>query len=153
MSTIDNADISILSNETSAFIYKKFIDLNVLNANALKVDFHLNSLQPATIISNEFLSGGKTYIYTDYIAGVNNNAGNIFRLEKSTTFELVNYNIAGSIDYTNGIININSYIYDSIPVGGLRIFAASVNQDIYSSRNNLLQIDIGSGISVSIVSG
>jgi hypothetical protein len=152
-SAIDNTDVSILSNETSAFIYKKFIDLNPINAISLKVDFHLNPIQQASIISNEFLSEGKTYVYTDYISGVNNTAGNLFRLEKTVTTTTSNYSIAGSIDYNNGIININSYVYDAVPTGGLRIFAAPVNQDIYCSRNNLLQIDTGSGVSVSVVSG
>lgn len=152
-SEIDNTDISILSNETSAFMYKKFTNLNPINAISLKADFHLNTIQRATIISNEFLSSGKTYVYTDYIPGVDNTAGNLFRLEKTVSTTLVNYNIAGSIDYTNGIININSYVYDTVPSGGLRIFAAPANQDIYCSRNNLLQIDTGSGVSVSVVSG
>jgi hypothetical protein len=152
-SAIDNTDYSILSNETTAFIYKKFIDLNPINAVSLKVDFHSNEIQQASIISNEFLSEGKTYVYTDYISGVNNTAGNLFRLEKTVTTTASNYSIAGFIDYNNGIININSYIYDAVPTGGLRIFAAPVNQDIYCSRNNLLQIDTGSGVSVSVVSG
>jgi hypothetical protein len=61
-SAIDNTDYSILSNETTAFIYKKFIDLNPINAVSLKVDFHSNEIQQASIISNEFLSEGKTYV-------------------------------------------------------------------------------------------
>ena len=150
---IDNSDAGILSNETSAFIYKKFTDLSATVAISLKVDFHLNAIQQATIISNEFLSGGQTYVYTDYISGVNNDAGNLFRLEKTTTTSVVNYSIAGLIDYASGIISINSYVYDSVPTGGLRIFAVPVNQDIYSNRNNILQIDTGSGIAVSVVSG
>ena len=150
---IDNSDAGILSNETSAFIYKKFTDLSATVAISLKVDFHLNAIQQATIISNEFLSGGQKYVYTDYISGVNNDAGNLFRLEKTTTTSVVNYSIAGLIDYASGIISINSYVYDSVPTGGLRIFAVPVNQDIYSNRNNILQIDTGSGIAVSVVSG
>ena len=153
VAAIDNADAGILSNETSAFIYKKFTDLSATVAISLKVDFHLNAIQQATIISNEFLSGGKTYVYTDYISGVNNDAGNLFRLEKTTTTSVVNYSIAGLIDYASGIISINSYVYDSVPTGGLRIFAVPVNQDIYSNQNNILQIDTGSGIAVSVVSG
>jgi hypothetical protein len=153
VSAIDYADAGILSNETTAFIYKTFTDLSSTVAISLKVDFHLNAIQQATIISNEFLSDGKTYVYTDYISGVNNNAGNLFRLEKTTATSIVNYSVAGLIDYASGIISINSYVYDSVPTGGLRIFAAPVNQDIYSSRNNILQIDTGSGVSVSVVSG
>ena len=153
VAAIDNADVGILSNETSAFIYKKFTDLSATVAISLKVDFHLNAIQQATIISNEFLSGGKTYVYTDYISGVNNDAGNLFRLEKTTTTSIVNYSIAGLIDYASGTISINSYVYDSVPTGGLRIFAVPVNQDIYSNQNNILQIDTGSGIAVSVVSG
>jgi len=152
-SAIDYADVSILSNETSVYMYKKFIELSETNAISLKVDFHLNSLTPATIISNEFKSGGKTYIYTDYIDGINNSTGKLFRLEKTTTSSIANYITAGSVDYYNGVININSYVYDAVPTGGLRIFAVPVDKDIYSSRNNILAIDTASGVSISIVSG
>lgn len=149
---IDAADFSILSNETSAFMYKKYINLSSTVSTPLTVDFHLNPMKPGSILSNQFSSGGKNYVYTDYIPGVDNSAGKLFRLEKTINTTSINYSLAGSIDYTAGVINITSSIYDYVPTGGLRIFSAPVNQDIYSSRNNILQIDTATGTVISVVS-
>lgn len=154
MSTIDNLDPSILSNETTSYMYKKYIDLSPIVPEPLRIDFHLNPIKPGSILSNQFSSGGKNYIYTDYIPGVNNTGGNLYRLEKTVSpTSTLNYSVAGSVDYQLGVISIVSSIYDRVPVGGLRIFAAPVNQDIYSARNNILNIDTATGVSVSVVSG
>lgn len=152
MSTIDAADDSVISNETTAFIYKRYTNLSSTSQTPITVDFHLNQIRPGSVVSNQFSSGGKSYIYTDYIAGVNNAAGNLFRLEKTTGTTVLNYTVAGTIDYTTGTINIVSSTYDSVPSGGLRVFAAPVNQDIYSARNNIVNIDTATGVLVTVVS-
>lgn len=153
MSAIDLADASILSNETTAFIYKKFVDLETINGQIFTADFHGNALRPGSVLSNAFKSGGRTYTLTDYISGVNNTAGNLYKLESTVSTSSINYSVVGSVDYTNGTVRVSSTQIDSVPTGGLRIFAAAVNQDIYANRNNIVEIDTGSGLSISIVSG
>lgn len=153
MSAIDLADASILSNETTAFIYKKFVDLETINGQIFTADFHGNALRPGSVLSNAFKSGGRTYTLTDYISGVNNTAGNLYKLESTVSTSSINYSVVGSVDYTNGTVRVSSTQIDSVPTGGLRIFAVAVNQDIYANRNNIVEIDTGSGLSISIVSG
>lgn len=152
MSNINNADASIISNETMPFFYKKFIDLETYSNTPLNVDFHGNAIKPGSILSNKFSSNSKSYIFTDYIAGVDNSAGNIYQVEQTLNTSAVNYTVAGSVNYDTGYISIKAISYDSTPSNGLKIFASPVNQDIYSSRNNILQIDTGSGLAINIVS-
>jgi hypothetical protein len=152
-SAIDFADASILSNETSTFIYKKFVDLETINEQLFTVDFHGNALRRGSILSNTFKSDGRSYILTDYISGVNNTAGNLYKLESTISTSAINYSVVGSVDYTNGTVRVSSTQIDSLPAGGLRIFASAVNQDVYANRNNIVEIDTGSGLSISIVSG
>lgn len=152
MSAIDDADRSIISNETIAYIYKKFIDVESYTNNPLNVDFHGNPIQPGSILSNKFLSSGRSYVFTDFISGVDNTIGNIFLVEQSLNTTTVNYSVVGSVNYNTGYISIKAIPYDSTPSNGLKIFVAPQNQDIYSSRNNILEIDTGSGLSINIVS-
>ena len=152
MTTIDYSEASILSNETSAFMYKKFGQLEQYLSTPLIVDFHGNQIKPGSIVSNQFQSNGKLYSFTDYIAGVDNTAGNVFQVEKTASTSSINYSVVGSINYDTGYITIKSLTYDTTPANGLKIFAAPVNQDIYSSRNNILEIDTGAGVSTTIVS-
>ena len=152
MASIDVSDNSIISNETTAFMYKKFGDLQKYLTTPLIVDFHGNQIKPGSIVSNQFQSNNKLYSFTDYIAGVDNTAGNIFQVEKTASTSAINYSIVGSVNYDTGYITIKSLTYDTTPANGLKIFAAPVNQDIYSSRNNILEIDTGAGVSTTIVS-
>ena len=152
-STIDAADVSIISNETTPFIYKKFTSLQATQSVALTVDFHGNPIRPGSVLSNQFSSGGKNYVYTDYITGVTNSGNSLYRLEKTLNAASLNYAVVGNIDYQNGVINIGTSSYDSTPTNGLKVFAAPVNQDIYTDKNNIIELDIASGLSVTIVSG
>lgn len=153
MSTIDLADISIISNETSALMYKNFVGFQASAPTALTADFHGNALKPGTILSNQFSSGGKNYVFTDYIPNITNSTNTLYKLEKSTNTTALNYSSAGNIDYTNGLVNIGITSYDSTPAGGLRIFASPVNQDIYTQKNNIIEIDTAAGVFVTIVNG
>lgn len=152
MTEINYSDASIISNETTAFMYKKFGDLEKSLSTAIIVDFHGNSVKRGSILSNAFLSGGRYFTYTDYIEGVDNSAGNIFKVEQILNSNAINYVAAGTVNYDNGYISIQSTTYDTTPANGLKVFAAPVNQDIYSSRNNILEIDTGAGLDITMVS-
>lgn len=152
MSEIDSIDGSILSNETNAFMYKKFNELSPSVPTPLTVNYY-NPIAPGSVISNQFYVSNGKYIYTDYIKGIDNSGGNLYRLEKTSTSTVDNYTLAGKIDYKRGIISIISSTYDSVPSGGLRIFATPINQDIYSVHNNILEIDTATGLSINVVSG
>ena len=153
MSAIDNADASIISNETTPFIYKKFTGFQSTLPVALTADFHGNAIKPGSIISNQFSSRGKNYVFTDRVFGVTNTVGNLYKLEKTVGTAVLNYSVVGTIDYTNGLVNIGTTQYDYTPSGGLRIFASPVNQDIYTNQNNIIEIDVAAGLSITVVSG
>jgi hypothetical protein len=152
MTAIDNSDASILSNETTTYMYKKYIDLAEVTKNSFSVDFHGNSIKPGSILTNQFSSGGLSFVYTDFISGVKNDAGYLFKLEKSVNTAL-NYSVAGSVDYVNGVIFVSPTVFDNTPTNGLKFFAAPINQDIYNTKNNILEIDTATGLFINVVSG
>jgi hypothetical protein len=152
MSSINLADTSIISNETTPYMYRKFADLESYTNSPLIADFHGNAIKQGSILSNKFSSNSKSYIFTDYISGVTNTSGNIYRVEQTLNTSTVSYSVVGSVNYNTGYVSIRAMPYDSTPANGLKIFASPVNQDIYSSRNNILEIDTGAGLSISIVS-
>jgi hypothetical protein len=151
MTAIDSIDTSILSNETTIFMYKKYDDLSKISNNSFSVDFHGNTIKPGSVLTNQFTSSGKNYVFTDFISGVNNDAGRLFKIEKSSGIAL-NYIIAGSVDYTNGVVFVSPTVFDNTPVNGLKFFVSPANQDIYNTKNNILEIDTASGLLISIVS-
>lgn len=151
MSSINDIDPSIISNETNIYMYKKFINVETYSTTPLNVDFHGNAIRPGTILSNKFASDGKYYVFTDYISGISNPLGNIYRVEQTLNTDTLNYSVVGSVNYTSGFVSIKNMPYDSTPVTGLKIFCIPSNQDIYSTRNDILEIDVGAGVSVTIV--
>ena len=147
---INNIDVGILSNETSAKIYKVFSPS--LNMPYPRLCNYFNSVIPGTISSSSFISGGKSYIFTDNIAGIDAGTGKIYQYQQSSTSSTPNYTKIGSVDYSTGTININQISFNNIG-GGIKIFATPENKDIYCLNNIILEIDITNGINLTTISG
>jgi hypothetical protein len=150
MTAINDSDRAIISNEVSLYLYKKANPPLAISVG-INLDYQA-PIRPGTVLSSQFTVSGQTYTYTDSISGVTNSAGLLYRLQTSPTSTALNYIIAGKINYDAGTITISPTIYDTVS-NSLRIFAIPVNQDIYSQKNEILEIDVGSGISVTVVSG
>ena len=111
-------------------------------------------LKPGSVLSNRFLSNGVYYVYTDTVAGVTNPGNVLYRLEQATISSTTqNYYAAGTIDYDKGTIVIDSQVYDQMADSTLKMFVTPKNQDIYSTRNQILVIDIASGVNINVLDG
>jgi hypothetical protein len=128
LSVIDQADPSIVSNETNLTISKKFVP-NTLVASSYDFDL-ANPIKPGTVVSKEFGTDVRTYQFKDdgngfldlYMDGV------IVNSEKNKHI----------IDYTNGTIKITTW-YPDINIGdAVEIEAELQNQDILAKRNILM---------------
>jgi hypothetical protein len=146
---INDSDIGILSNETITSIYKVFEpSLDLIYAVYCNFD---NKIQKGSVTSSSFQSSGKAYILTDYIKDVDIGTGNIYLYEQFAGNNTPTYNVVGSVDYDNGIINVDHIIYHDIG-GGLKLIAKPVNQDIYCRKNTIIEIDTTSGLTFNITS-
>jgi hypothetical protein len=159
---VDATDQSILGNQIIISVYKT-IEPMIGVATSLTTKFN-NALEPATINSTEFLlSDGNVYQITDYNE-LNNtfqrtitsngfsvyNSSPVLYLKKITTNNTLSYSDVGTIDYTNGILNItNLTVIDFLNNNGIVISASAVSDDISGSYNNIVEIDIGS-VSVNV---
>ena len=151
MSLINLTDISMLSNETTAYLYKKLTPpLGVFTP--LVMDFG-TSLKPSSILSNKFLSNGSYYVYTDTINGLVNKTRTLYKLKHDTSTTKQTYTVAGTIDYNKGTIDINSQVYDRMLDNTLKMFATPNTQDVYSNRNQILVIDTVTGVNINVING
>ena len=153
-SVIDGADASIDSNNTSVKLKKEvYVELN--NTVALEVRYR-NALQPGTITSSSFVSGGKTYEYTDYNPNINTftvsqsgnetvvtNSVDTIYLKDITIPGAVTYTAAGTVDYNLGIVRLNAIaITDLLGENAIKVYANVPYGNISSKENDTLEIDI-----------
>ena len=144
---INNCDVGILSNETSAKIYKIYSPtLNI--PYAISCVFN-NKIIPGSLISTSFVSNGQNYVISD-VAGNDAGSGTLYQvLQNSST---PSYTAVGTIDYITGTININQIVYNNIG-GGIKIIVTPQNQDIYCYNNTIIEIDTTEGLTINTVQG
>jgi hypothetical protein len=144
---INEADIGILSNESTTQIYRLFSpDIN--QPTIITCDLN-NSIERGSVVSSKFITNGKNYIFTDYIEDVSTGNGTLYQYEQENNV-IKNYTEVGTINYTTGLIYINSIVYFNI-FGGLKIFATTNNKDIYCRNNSIIEIDTISGLTLTTV--
>ncbi|CAB4140748.1 baseplate wedge subunit [uncultured Caudovirales phage] len=152
---INDADVSISSNETSVVMRK---DVNPELNTPVYIDVNYrNSIVPGSLSSTTFTSAGKTYQYTDFnqlnntlavrqLAGGKiqvTNSSNAIYLKDVSLPGYESYTVAGTIDYTNGVLALNQIEINSfVDSSSIRFFAAPQTQDIRATGNDLIQIDL-----------
>jgi len=160
-SAINNSDDSILSNQTKTTLRKDVTPL--LNEPVtISLDFH-NALIPGSIVTSQFNSETSTYVYTDYNPNLNT-----FTIEQGIETPVVIINTkpviylkdvinnsfveAGTIDYDNGIIKLKTINVLSIPneMYSIQFSATPLNQDIKTKQNDVIEIDIETGVNVTV---
>ena len=146
---INDTDDAILSNQTYIKMYRSFSP--TLNMGyAINCDLQ-NVIDIGSVTSSQFNSYGKTYIFTDYIEGVDEGSGILYQLEINPFSTVKNYSKVGTVEYNDGLININQITYSDIG-GGIKIYATPVNRDIKCYKNIIMEIDTVSGLEITIVS-
>ena len=147
--TINECDTGVISNETTTKMFKVYTpEINV--SYSISFEYY-NPVEKGSLQSSTFVSGGKTYILTDYIEGVDTGNGKIYLYEQTLIQSAANYSVVGSINYSTGSVVINSIEYFNV-FGGLKIYASPQNKDIYCKGNTIIEIDTVSGLSFTTVS-
>jgi hypothetical protein len=142
--TIDNADFSIISNETNLRLISLINPQSGIGQNFLINFFqplvnnlppinttHLANLQ-TTITSTTFISAGQTVLIED------DNNGNILLVGVSLLVHKI-ISIIGTVDYSSGSVFLTNLISDTNKP--IKIYALSKNKDLISNQNVILQID------------
>ena len=158
--TINNADASILTNESKVLLRKDVAPIPY-QPITITVDFN-NQIVPGSIYSTQFNTGTSTYIYTDYNPNINsftiqqNSDGSVnISNSKAVIYlkDVINnsYISAGTIDYDNGILSLKTITISETATENyiIKFFASPYHADISSKQNNVLEIDIENGVTVT----
>lgn len=146
---INECDDGILSNETTSQLFKTFSPpLDKLYAIVCNLS---NPIKKGTVTSSEFISLGKTYVFSDYLEGIDQGTGKVYAVEQNPNLTTITYSEVGTVNYLTGAININQLTYHDIG-SGVEILATPTNQDVYCYDNTIISIDTISGLSFNVVS-
>jgi len=147
VSAIDDADSSILSNETNVRIYKNFIPtLNtatdaVLNyQNKLKQGPKLNtttrvSTYVAAIQSEAFTFGSSPGFFID-------NGDGLLQIVTSVgdAFSVLDPDV-GTVDYNTGKVTIKAAVIAAYTGSGIKVYARPYEQEIAAKLNTILRLE------------
>jgi hypothetical protein len=159
---INEANPSIQTNTTELTLRKAF-KVTLLQTTFPTVTFR-NEIVPGTITSSDFISGGRRYQYTDYnpnvaTISVTVDDGKTKIINSTDTVYLkdiqdpatISYLPAGSVDYSTGTISMNSILLTSLEGSdGILFYAKPFLQDVTATDNDVLSIDVESGITVTV---
>jgi hypothetical protein len=159
---INEADPSIQTNTTELTLRKAF--KATLSQITFPTVIFRNEIVPGTITSSDFISGGRRYQYTDYNPNVSTisvtvddgktkivNSTDTVYLKDIQDPATISYLPAGSVDYTTGTIRMNAILLTSLEGSdGILFYAKPLLQDVTASENDVLSIDVESGIAVTV---
>jgi hypothetical protein len=143
---IDDANPSIVSNETDIFLVKKLVP-NLNSYERFTIDFKTQLTEKIPLLSDEHplidvhAVSSSTFTY----AGQSNciledNGDGIMRIVApvgSNHKKIIN---VGTVDYNTGIINITNFNISSFEGTSLKVYATPRHKDISSSQNIILNI-------------
>lgn len=134
---IDTAETALADTNTIVSISKRFIPVSTSTQYAFNLQ---NALSPKSLSSSIFT-------YTSLACSLTDDGSGSVNVVSNGSLILKNI---GTIDYTNGIITLNSFLQDTYPGVPVKIFASTVSQDFSVSFNTILKLDIAD-ISVVVV--
>lgn len=155
VNAIDNADTSILSNETTVLAVKTIVptlnesasfDVNFFNALD-KTSQYTSTHQSAEdhgIQSSTFTYKGRKCVFEDD----GNGYMRIATVVAGKHYILVSK--IGTVDYDKGIVKINNIVLTAYEGAGLTFMARTLSKDISAIKNNILTIR-ASDIGVTVV--
>jgi len=162
-SEINQASSSIIGNKTELTLRKNFNP--TIGMMSFPVIEFRNAIVPGTVQSSSFSSFGRIYRYIDYnpqsdtieVVIENNrtkiqNTTDILYLADITDPSTVTYSVAGNVDYTTGLVTMNSIVVnDLLQSRGIEVSAKPLHPDIISKMNDIISIDSAVGIIIEVV--
>jgi len=140
---IDDSNTSIINNDTSITIEKRFQPtLNV--AGTFTLEFN-NIITPGTLISSQHGIGGFSDVFMDDLDG-------IVRCYRTVSgSKVILSETAGTIDYATGTVIITNVAFESVPAGGvMKIIVTPANNNLEAIREQIFTIDSSDANSLTL---
>jgi hypothetical protein len=153
LATIDDADVSIVSNDTQLRISKRIVPTPGVSFKAnwsFENPLYSENVRYVLPVGHEPIVYSETFVYDGYNAFIQDNGVGsliVYTTRDGTTTSL---GTIGTVNYDTGEINITDLVVDSYDGDYIRIYAKLENSDIATVTNKILLIDNGD-ISVSTV--
>ena len=141
--TIDGSDPSILNNDTSVILEKRIVpQLNKDQTFLLEYD---NEIYREIPLNGLFVDGtapisSSTFTFNNLTGcSFRDNGNGLLQIVQDTTsgLEVINTNV-GTVNYAQGLVNINSFNTSLFNGNAIRIYATPISRTIASSKNIIL---------------
>ena len=137
--TIDNSQVSIISNETDITVIKvvspelgKFLTFDV------KYDIPLRVVQKQTVLANQYAVTSTEFVYKGVRAFVRDNADGLLNILSSINDAVIE--TIGTVDYDTGLLQFSNFKLDSFTGAGIKFIASSREKDLSTINNVILNI-------------
>jgi hypothetical protein len=146
---VDAADNSIISSQLENRIFKKFTPSSSLAAsyniefnNALKADDIFSNTTSKNLYKPAVESSQFTYSSATNAFLIDDGVGKlrIVRLDNQNNFVTL-LTDAGTVNYTTGLVEINSLLIPSFVGGTFNVYARVDNDDIKTKKQSILQLN------------
>jgi hypothetical protein len=142
---IDDADVSIVSNDTEVRISKRIVPTPLVSFSAnwsFENQLYSENIRYVLPIGHEPIVSSSAFVYDGYTAYMQDNGtGALYIYTRSNGSTIVLNNNVGSVNYDTGEINITNLIVDSYDTDSIKIYAKTENADIDTLTNKILLID------------
>jgi hypothetical protein len=134
---LDNADNSILSNDTTMRIFREIVPVeSKINSFTIAFENQLDEDEAERcLFSTNFTYDGDSSFFQD------DGAGNVQIISQKPTGRIIKNALAGTVNYTTGAVTINNLDVINYEGESIRLYARLEKKDIKSSRNIILEID------------
>jgi hypothetical protein len=155
ISTIDESNSNILSNKTTIKPYKKVVP-TINSSFTASYRFHNSLLIDGILSSNTSINThlpaveSSSFTYDSVSAFIIDNSVGFLNIVTNTggLYQVLNSNI-GTVDYNDGIVNINGLIVDSYQGDSIKLKVRTAESDIKTNQNTILQLN-GDDITVNV---
>jgi hypothetical protein len=142
---IDDADISIVSNDTQVRISKRITPnpgISYSERWSFENELYNENIRYVLPAGHEAIVESTPFVYDGYTAYIQDNGiGTLYVYALINNITTVLNNNVGTVDYNTGLISINNLIVDSYTTDAIKIYARTENADIDTLTNKILLIN------------
>jgi len=148
VAAIDAAHPSIISNETDYVLMKKIIP-SALGSKNYTISFNMpfnQNLPPQPLVhkaTDEHAISSSQFMYNGIVVNIEDDGMGNLRIVQAQGDGLHHTIVSsgvGTVDYANGIINLNNFYTSNYFGDSIRIYAMPANKDNSTSQNTIFEI-------------
>lgn len=142
--TIDDTIVSIISNDTTVTLLKKYIPA-INQIQTITLDFG----NPLESINQDYVVTSTNFTYQNNACFLRDDSRGVMKIYQITSRgNIIVNNNAGTVDYEKGIVKIVNLSISDYEGDSIRFTTFPKQKDINPIRNSILSINVSDGINV-----